>query len=195
MDYDRAWRPRNFRDTAESLKEACGHSRLKSGKLYRGGEFDVCFLEGQLECIGNPKTILNIRAQADRSDSFGKAKLRYEHIPTKNGPRDYETTDRNVKVWVRDVIAFVSSLKEEEYPLYVHCRSGKDRTGIIIGILLLILGVPLDIVVLEYLQSKEGKTSEAQIRKALEPYNTDLKLKNELKKCNLDNLCNVLLAK
>lgn len=193
MDYDRTWRPRNFRDVGIQLKTIYPESKLVKEMLYRGGEFDVCFLEGQLECIGHPKTILNLRAQPDKENSFGNAKINYVYLPTKNGPREYDTSDRKIKTWVREVITLVCSLKKEEYPLYIHCRSGKDRTGIIVGVLLLILGVPLEIVVQEYLLSKEGKVSEQSIRQGLTPFNDNNKIQREFKKCNLSNFRSIML--
>lgn len=194
MDYDKTWRPRNFRDVGEQLETLCPSGiKVIRNKLFRGGEFDVCFLVGQLECVGHPKTILNLRAQPDKENSFGNSKINFVHFPTKNGPREYDTSDRKIKSWIRDVITFICSLKEEEYPLYIHCRSGKDRTGIIVGVLLLILGFPFDIAVKEYLLSKEGKVSETSIRQGLEPFNDKSKIQQEFKKCNTTNLRSVLL--
>ena len=38
-------------------------------------------------------------------------------------------------------------------PLFVHCLSGKDRTGIVIGIILMLLNIPLEIILKEFLLS------------------------------------------
>mmetsp|Transcript_38061 Transcript_38061/g.65273 ORF Transcript_38061/g.65273 Transcript_38061/m.65273 type:complete len:194 (-) Transcript_38061:23-604(-) len=192
MDYDKDWRPRNFRDVSVSL-ESLGNNTVKGNMVYRGGEFDVLFMAAQHECIGNPKTILNVRAQADKLDTFGDKEIRFIHYPTKNGPRDYDTTNRQIRIWLRDVITCICSLKEQDYPLYIHCRSGKDRTGIVIGVILLLLDIPLDIVVKEYLCSKTGSVSESQIRHALCPFDTPKTLKEAFKKCDIANLRRCLL--
>jgi hypothetical protein len=42
----------------------------------------------------------------------------------------------------------------ENFPVIVHCIHGKDRTGLIIALLLLTLGVPEEIVVLDYAKSE-----------------------------------------
>jgi protein tyrosine/serine phosphatase len=54
-----------------------------------------------------------------------------------------------------------------DYPLFVHCNSGKDRTGVVSACLLLILGVPVDVIVREYMLS-EGKVHEQTIMKAID---------------------------
>lgn len=41
-----------------------------------------------------------------------------------------------------------------EYPVLIHCRSGKDRTGVVVAALLTILGVERDAIVEEFLLSK-----------------------------------------
>lgn len=42
----------------------------------------------------------------------------------------------------------------ENFPVMVHCIHGKDRTGLIIALLLLTLGVPEEVVVLDYAKSE-----------------------------------------
>lgn len=192
MNYDHDWRPRNFRDVGESLR-SLGVDLIPAGRLYRGGEFDVLCDSQQIHCIGTPTTILNIRAKPDNTSVFPST--RFIHMPTKNGPRDYDTSSREVKTWIRDVLTQLSSLNAQDYPLFIHCRSGKDRTGIIVGILLILVGVPLEIVVQEYLLSKEGKISEQSIRAALDPFSTERKISAQCKKTNLQKIKQCLLAR
>jgi protein-tyrosine phosphatase len=54
-----------------------------------------------------------------------------------------------------------------EYPLYVHCLSGKDRTGIVIASFLELLGIPRECIVQEYLLS-DGHVEQHMIETALE---------------------------
>ncbi|KAI8073826.1 protein-tyrosine phosphatase-like protein [Gongronella butleri] len=42
------------------------------------------------------------------------------------------------------------------YPIHVHCTQGKDRTGIIVALLLSICGVPEDLIVLDYARTQAG---------------------------------------
>ncbi|WP_412855643.1 tyrosine-protein phosphatase [Bacillus sp. 179-C3.3 HS] len=45
---------------------------------------------------------------------------------------------------------------EKNYPLMLHCTSGKDRTGFLSALIQLALGVPIRTVLSEYMRSNEG---------------------------------------
>lgn len=49
--------------------------------------------------------------------------------------------------------AVVESIIAEGGPIYIHCTAGKDRTGVLVALLLLFLGAPLDLVTEDYLRS------------------------------------------
>lgn len=40
------------------------------------------------------------------------------------------------------------------YPIYFHCTQGKDRTGLVALLLLVILNIPLDIIAVDYMASE-----------------------------------------
>ncbi|KAL8807504.1 MAG: hypothetical protein Q9182_000669 [Xanthomendoza sp. 2 TL-2023] len=52
----------------------------------------------------------------------------------------------------------------ENYPVYFHCTSGKDRTGLVALILLMILDVPCDIISVDYMASEGELLSERKFR-------------------------------
>ena len=52
------------------------------------------------------------------------------------------------------------------YPLLVHCTQGKDRTGLVVVLLLLLLKVPIDSIVVDYLASEKQLDSEQASRLA-----------------------------
>ena len=52
-------------------------------------------------------------------------------------------------------------------PILVHCASGKDRTGVVVAVLLLTLGAPREVIVEEYLLS-DGGVERAWIEQALD---------------------------
>lgn len=55
-------------------------------------------------------------------------------------------------------------------PALVHCSAGKDRTGLVIGVLLAALGVPDEVVAEDYARSEDayvGELRERMIRKGL----------------------------
>ena len=89
--------------------------------------------------------------------------INYLHIPTENNNDVYGTSNKEVYAWVAQVITAIQ--KEGATPILVHCRSGKDRTGVIIATLLKYLGVPDDVIVAEYLLNE--RTKEEYIRTAL----------------------------
>ena len=63
------------------------------------------------------------------------------------------------------IIKRIVTSKDEEYGIYFHCSEGKDRTGIIAAILLLILGVSRPEIVKDYLY-----TTKVNNRKAFKYY-------------------------
>jgi len=100
----------------------------------------------------------------------------------------YKTTIKEVNVWLNQVFAELLSLQHSDFPVMFHCRSGKDRTGVVIAALLIVLGFPYDLVVEEFMLSTGTKRSD--IEEALSPIvknpkfffrTTDLvKLKNKI---------------
>lgn len=44
-------------------------------------------------------------------------------------------------------------LDEANYPMLIHCTAGKDRTGVIVALVLALIGVPEEIIVADYTQS------------------------------------------
>ncbi len=46
------------------------------------------------------------------------------------------------------------------FPVYIHCRSGRDRTGIVIASLLFLLDIPENIIKEEYLKSCDIKSMD-----------------------------------
>ncbi|KAL8821583.1 MAG: hypothetical protein Q9223_000427 [Gallowayella weberi] len=52
----------------------------------------------------------------------------------------------------------------ENYPVYFHCTSGKDRTGLVAFILLSILEVPLNMISVDYMASEVELVSERKFR-------------------------------
>lgn len=79
----------------------------------------------------------------------------------------YDTKVNGVRIWLTDVFEAISEIEEDDV-LLVHCAFGRDRTGIVISILLLMLDVPYDIVIEEYMLSDKAKLQK--IETALEPF-------------------------
>ncbi|CAK0876295.1 unnamed protein product [Prorocentrum cordatum] len=77
----------------------------------------------------------------------------------------YDTADEGVRAWLRAVLAAVSSADLAAGPVLLHCRSGRDRTGVATAAVLALLGVPDSAIVAEFLLSSGAEG--ANIRRAL----------------------------
>ena len=78
----------------------------------------------------------------------------------------YETHIRGVRQWLNDVVGFFAA-PSTQYPVLVHCTSGKDRTGVVVAALLLIVGINRDLIVGEYLLS-DGDVNQEWIEMAID---------------------------
>ena len=135
----------NFRDVGEFINLLAAQILLPVGKLYRGGKLEFVVSAAH---IGSPRTIVNLR-KGDDTNTFN---TRVFHFPISNDYEKYETTNRQVKQWLRNVISIFEN-SDLAYPVLVHCTSGKYRTGVVVAALLKILQVPDSIIVEEYLLS------------------------------------------
>ncbi len=149
----------NFRDVGEYVNWLADKKILPVNKLFRGGKTD--FVKDSNE-IGSPKTIINLRQGQDQVD-FG---VTYHHFPLANKVEKYHTEQQEVRKWLNSIVKLFEQ-EDLQYPVLIHCLSGKDRTGIAVAALLLIAGVSPEIIVQEYLLS-EGAVSEALIHAALQ---------------------------
>ncbi len=148
----------NFRDVGEWVELIAGRSYLPRGRLLRGGKLDAVREAGE---IGHPHAIINLRMGEDRH-TFGAV---YRHVAIPNEHEKYDTGDRPVRRWLNAVATAVA--EAPGVPIFVHCASGKDRTGVVVAVLLMTLGVPRDVIVEEYLLS-DGEIERAWIRRAID---------------------------
>lgn len=139
-------RPVNFRDVGEALGLWLESPPLPIGRLLRGGRLDTLT---SLDDLGNPKTILNLRRGPDPAH-LGVARL---HVPAPDHLENYNTELRRVADWVRSAVRSLTA-EQTAWPVYIHCTSGRDRTGVVIAAVLLALDVPTHVVVDEYLLSE-----------------------------------------
>ena len=50
----------------------------------------------------------------------------------------YDTRRKEVRRWLNQIVKEIENL-DLKYPILIHCLSGKDRTGIVVAAVLLIL--------------------------------------------------------
>mmetsp|Transcript_10854 Transcript_10854/g.12772 ORF Transcript_10854/g.12772 Transcript_10854/m.12772 type:complete len:338 (+) Transcript_10854:182-1195(+) len=166
--------PFNYRDVGLSLHdEAFSHPSRRAGCL-RAGCLLRCGLidNASWTALGRPRTIINLRQGAD-SVAFPGCKM--VHLGAANSLEKYDTSDKAVRDWVCSVLKAISTA---ELPVLVHCRSGRDRTGVIVAAVLCLLGVPEEEVVAEFALS-EGAPHQpltpsqiALLQQTLDPWRT-----------------------
>ncbi|TYQ28228.1 tyrosine-protein phosphatase [Pseudanabaena sp. UWO310] len=149
----------NFRDIGESLELITGTSIFPKNKLFRGGKID--FVK-HATTIQNPATILNLRRGQDPQC----LPTIYAHFPASNDLEKYETSNRKVRRWLNDVVSYLSK-PDTQFPLLIHCTSGKDRTGVVVAAILMIVGIDRTTIIEEYLLS-EGEVHPRWIEMALD---------------------------
>lgn len=149
----------NYRDVGEFINLIANKKVLIEGKILRGGSIDYI---KKLSEIGNAKSIINLRNGPD-SENFDSD---YFHFPMSNKIEKYDTSQKEVKIWLNQILAIFEN-PNLKFPIFIHCLSGKDRTGIVISALLLILEVDEKMIKEEYLLS-EGEVNEKWINLAID---------------------------
>lgn len=142
----------NFRDVGEYINLIIGKEMLSDKLIYRGGSIDDVKDESE---IGYPKSIFNLRNRAD----FDTLDAEQYHFPMSNKVEKYDTTQKEVRNWLTQIIKEFENT-ELKYPVLIHCLSGKDRTGIVIAAILLVLGIDKNVIIEEYLLSDGGVSEE-----------------------------------
>src|SRR6056297_368681 len=137
----------NFRDVGEFVNLLINEEVLPTKRIYRGGKTD--FVDS-ITALENPATIINLRNGPDKK-RFGAD---YFHFPISKHVEKYDTSLWQVRDWLNNIIKQFEN-PELKYPVFIHCLSGKDRTGIVVGTLLTILGIKRAIIIEEYLLSDE----------------------------------------
>jgi len=135
----------NYRDVGDSLELIADVTVFPTRKLFRGGKIDFV---SDASTIQNPATILNLRRGPDPQHlpAF------YAHFPASNDLEKYETSNRDVRRWLNDVVSFFGD-PGTQFPVLIHCTSGKDRTGVVVAALLTIVGIERSMIIEEYLLS------------------------------------------
>jgi protein-tyrosine phosphatase len=142
-------RPINFRDVGESLGLWLDPSPIPVGRLLRGGRFDLTATAADL---GFPRTILNLRRGPDPGHLAG---ISCVHVAADDGAENYDAGQRPVRAWIERALSVLAD-PELPWPVYMHCTSGRDRTGVVVAALLLALDVPPQIVAEEYMLSDDA---------------------------------------
>ena len=167
----------NFRDLG-GYSSYPTQKKVHWGMLYRSAEIDKlkpCSRK-ELKNIGI-RTIIDLRSsvEANRQSPLQQA-FKVIHIPIPTGDMEYilkgvqeqkiksDTVYRIVEQMNRELInnytkeyrrIFDILLDKNNYPVVIHCSSGKGRTGIVSALVLASLGVDEDIIMEDYRLSND----------------------------------------
>ena len=167
----------NFRDLGGYASYPT-RKRVRWGMLYRSAEIDKlepCSRK-ELKNIGI-RTIVDLRScdEAHRQSPL-QQEFRVVHIPIPTGDMEHilkgvqertiksDTVYRMVERMNRELISnytqeyrriFDILLDKSNYPVVIHCSSGKGRTGIVSALVLASLGVDEDIIMEDYRLSND----------------------------------------
>ena len=141
LDYNDPDASVNFRDVGEFINMISGHTILPENRVYRGGTVKAIF---KPEVIGRPKTIFCLQKGPDHDF----ADIRNVHFPISNDYEKYQTELPEVRAWLKTIIRTIE--EGIELPLYIHCLSGRDRTGVVVAALLKICGAEDKDIIEEY---------------------------------------------
>ncbi len=128
------------------------NKRIRQGMVYRGGNLDNITDEGKQQAYAlGIKTDLELRQSEKRGTESPIGKdIKYVTVDEKGAPQ-YKN-DYGIDVWRSDNLntenaknALVNEIrtftKKENYPIYVHCAIGRDRTGTICFLISALCGV------------------------------------------------------
>lgn len=149
----------NYRDVGEFINLITSKNLLNEHQILRGGSIDNVQEPAD---IGYPGSIINLRNSAD----LELFKSEYFHFPMTNKIEKYNTSQKEVRAWLNSIIKVFEN-PDLKFPVLVHCLSGKDRTGIVISVILFLIGIEREIIIEEYLLS-EGDVKIEWINMALD---------------------------
>lgn len=162
----------NFRDLG-GYKSNNSEGETRWGMLYRSAQMDSLNLCACKElCNIGIKTIIDLRTKNEQNSSDSlKRGFNIIHIPiaagnmesilhgVEKGQIKSDTIYRLIERQNQEMVAhyqkeykkiFSILLNRDNYPIVIHCTSGKGRTGIVSAIILAALGVNEDIIMEDY---------------------------------------------
>eukprot|EP00928_Gymnodinium_smaydae_P076566 TRINITY_DN59606_c0_g1_i1.p1 TRINITY_DN59606_c0_g1~~TRINITY_DN59606_c0_g1_i1.p1 ORF type:complete len:316 (-),score=36.19 TRINITY_DN59606_c0_g1_i1:119-1033(-) len=111
--------------------------------------------------LGCPRTIINLRCEPDDVSHLVEPSLvRLRHFKMANKANVYDTQSREVRTWLANILRLFEH--RVEFPVLIHCKHGRDRTGVAIAVLLTILGVSRYAVTEEFLLTEGADAKDLQ---------------------------------
>lgn len=171
----------NFRDISSVPNEASSNVILNDGYVFRSSSlsnYDEVFLESFMT-KNNIKKIIDLRGEQeikryikrrgkDYSDNFKEKYVvnlymndieEIKYYPDNIRQNNYYHVLKEFRYIIGDLFKNHISKADEEH-FIIHCETGKDRTGIVIAILLDLLGIDKSTIVKDYLKSFQDVKKE-----------------------------------
>jgi protein-tyrosine phosphatase len=159
---------------------------FRSDALHLLTASDVAQLRGALRV----REVIDLRSTAElRSEGRGplsEEDVRFHHVPLFDGEVRSEDRERAAQISLADRYVFLAQLAGERIGRVIttiaqadagavfHCAAGKDRTGVISALLLGLLGVSDDVIVADYVATRDNLDAIVDRLNALEGYRTML---------------------
>jgi protein-tyrosine phosphatase len=132
------------------------------------------------------RDVIDLRSSAEvRSEGQGplaEHAVRFHHVPLFDAEVRSEDRERAAQITLADRYVFLAELAGEriaqvvrlladaETPAVYHCAAGKDRTGVISALLLGLLGVADEVIVADYVATRENLGAIVDRLRSLEGY-------------------------
>jgi hypothetical protein len=139
-----------------------GGGQVVCGRLYRGSKLSTlteagCAAVGELglATVVDLRTASEVAAAPNAACVSEHSRLILAPMPT---PYSLSAADYLADLHATESVAaaFEALADAANYPLYLHCVYGRDRTGVLAGVILLALGASRDAVMNDYLRSIDG---------------------------------------
>ncbi len=130
--------------------------KVKQGLLYRGTELDSAVEESyKITEQGVNELVLNLGIKTDMDLRAAEDRMRGRYVLGTNVTHNYYDAVMYDGIFTEDgkeVIAdiFRDLAKEQNYPIYLHCTYGCDRTGTVCYVLSALLGVSENDLIKDY---------------------------------------------
>ncbi|OJX64707.1 MAG: hypothetical protein BGO95_02945 [Micrococcales bacterium 73-13] len=161
----------NFREAAPGA--------IRPALLYRSDALHRLTRDGRAALAGlGIRTVVDLRSGLDRRiggrDRLRGVDARLHRIPIHAGGLDPSTIE--IRRVYRAILgeegaavgAAIRTIAEADGPIVVHCTAGKDRTGLVVALTLLAVGVDADRVVADYALTERnlaGAWTEGMLRR------------------------------
>ena len=97
------------------------------------------------------KTVINLENSVDAMESYsGYPGSYYSQCKVLNPEMNYDFGSEEFSDKVRDCVTFIA---ENDGPYLIHCKEGKDRTGILCALIELFAGDPIESVEKDYMET------------------------------------------